>query len=315
MHTFGGVTTLGASDLPGTREIPAGTPVRLRLVNTDSVPRRFSLDGSPFRVVAVDGRDLSGPSEVSGVVLRVPAGSRHDLAFTMPARPVRLAVEGAPWTGLVLTPPAAPGTAPGTAPPATTPRTGVPDVTAPAGAVPFVDAPVLDLLSYGSPAPPPEEFGPLRYGAPVPAEAFDRDYTMVLDRQFRFVGRVPQYAYTVDGEVFPHVPPLRVREGELIRLTVVNRGSDTHPMHPHGHHVLVLSRDGKVPEGGPLWLDTFDVQPGEVWQVALRADNPGIWLAHCHDLTHAVAGMVLHFAYDGVGTSFGVGGTTANHPE
>ncbi|GIH92930.1 multicopper oxidase family protein [Planobispora siamensis] len=310
VHTFAGATTLGATDLAGTRETPAGTPVRLRLVNTDSVPHRLSLDGTPFRVVAIDGRDLAGPSEVSGVVLRVPAGSRYDLAFAMPGRPVRLSVAGAPRTGLTLlppgmAPPASPGTAapaPGTAPPASS-------------GVASGDAPVFDPLAYGTPAPPPEEFGPLDYGAPVPAGAFDRDYTMVLDRQFRFVGGVPQYAHTVDGEVFPHVPPLRVREGELVRLTVVNRGADTHPMHPHGHHVLVLSRDGKPPEGGPLWLDTFDVQPGEVWQVALRADNPGLWLAHCHDLAHAVAGMVLHFAYDGVGTSFGVGGTAGNRPE
>ncbi|GIH98323.1 multicopper oxidase family protein [Planobispora takensis] len=305
VHTFAGATTLGATDLIDTRETPAGTPVRLRLVNTDSVPHRLRLDGSPFRVVAIDGRDLAGPSEVSGVVLRVPAGSRYDLAFTMPARPVRLSVEGAPRTGLALLPP-------GTAPPATASPGGGPSAP---GTAPPGDAPVFDPLAYGTPAPPPEEFGPLAYGAPVPPEAFDRDYTMVLDRQFRFVGGVPQYAHTVDGEVFPHVPPLRVREGELVRLTVVNRGADTHPMHPHGHHVLVLSRDGKPPDGGPLWLDTFDVQPGEVWQVALRADNPGLWLAHCHDLTHAVAGMVLHFAYDGVGTSFGVGGTAANHPE
>ncbi|MEV6931692.1 multicopper oxidase domain-containing protein [Dactylosporangium sp. NPDC051485] len=34
-------------------------------------------------------------------------------------------------------------------------------------------------------------------------------------------------------------------------------------------------------------MDTFDVQPGEVWEVALRVDNPGVWMHHRHNLKHA----------------------------
>ena len=57
-------------------------------------------------------------------------------------------------------------------------------------------------------------------------------------------------------------------------------------MHIHGHHVLVLSRDGVAVEGA-LWLDTVDVRPGETWRVAFVADNPGLWMDHCHNLEHA----------------------------
>jgi FtsP/CotA-like multicopper oxidase with cupredoxin domain len=46
-------------------------------------------------------------------------------------------------------------------------------------------------------------------------------------------------------------------------------------------------------------MDTFDVQPGEVWEVALQADNPGVWMNHCHNLRHAAGGMAVHLAYDG----------------
>lgn len=60
---------------------------------------------------------------------------------------------------------------------------------------------------------------------------------------------------------------------------------------PHGHRVLVESRNGEPVRGSPLWLDTFDVQPGEVWTVLLRAENPGIWMSHCHNLNHATQGM------------------------
>jgi len=33
--------------------------------------------------------------------------------------------------------------------------------------------------------------------------------------------------------------------------------------------------------------------------VAFRADNPGHWMFHCHELHHAAAGMVTQVRYDG----------------
>jgi FtsP/CotA-like multicopper oxidase with cupredoxin domain len=87
-------------------------------------------------------------------------------------------------------------------------------------------------------------------------------------------------------------------------VTVVNRGFETHPWHLHGHRVLVLAKDGKAPTGSPLLLDTFDVRPGEVWEVGFRATNPGLWMNHCHNLGHADLGMALHLTYEGVTSSF-----------
>jgi len=98
------------------------------------------------------------------------------------------------------------------------------------------------------------------------------------------------YARTVGGRAFPAIPAQLVREGDLVRVTVVNRGRDTHPWHLHDHTVLVPARDGTAPSGSPLWLDTFDVRSGEVWEVAFRAANPGVWMNHCHNLAHADQG-------------------------
>jgi FtsP/CotA-like multicopper oxidase with cupredoxin domain len=56
--------------------------------------------------------------------------------------------------------------------------------------------------------------------------------------------------------------------------------------------------------GSPLWMDTFDVRPGEVWQVAFRANNPGMWMNHCHNLGHSAQGMALHLGYAGINTPF-----------
>jgi FtsP/CotA-like multicopper oxidase with cupredoxin domain len=284
VHTFDGIPVLGDTDGVLARTVAPGEPVRVRLINTDPIPHRISADGTAVTVTAVDGTDLTGPTPVGGQVLRIPAGGRYDVTFAMPDGPVAFGVEGAPETGLRLSPIDAPA----------------------AGMASFVDGADLDLLDYGSSAPT----------AGFSRDQVTREAVLVLDRQFRFLNGIPTLAQTVNGEVHPFVPPIPVGEGDLLRLTVVNRGGETHPMHPHGHRVLVESRNGEAVRGSPLWLDTFDVQPGEVWTVLLRADNPGIWMAHCHNLEHATQGMVVHLTYQGVSTPFMLGGGPAdNRPE
>jgi FtsP/CotA-like multicopper oxidase with cupredoxin domain len=98
-------------------------------------------------------------------------------------------------------------------------------------------------------------------------------------------------------------------------MTIVNRSTANHPMHLHGHHALVVSRDGAAASGSPWWTDTLEVDPGDTYVLLFRADNPGIWMDHCHNLNHARAGFVLHLTYAGVGTRFQVGTATGNDPE
>ncbi|WP_158437860.1 multicopper oxidase family protein [Naasia lichenicola] len=268
LHTFASSVWLGGSDIPRTEDVASGESVRLRLINTDQLPRRLRLTGADFRIAAVDGRDLTGGSSVRDEAVRIPAGGRMDLVVTIPDGGVLLTTDSTTRVALGI---------------------------GPRGSTPL-DLSVqkaggdLDLLAYGT-----REFD-------VPAVL--RDESMVLDQLPRFVNGAPLNAYTVNGSVFPHIESIEVSEGDVIRLTVVNRSRDTHPMHIHGHHVLVLSRNGIAATGATLWLDTFDVQPGETWQVMLIADNPGIWMDHCHNLEHAAQGMMMALAYDGVTTPY-----------
>ncbi len=273
VHTFEGTVVIAGRD--GQTELPAppGTPVRLRLVNTDSGPHRIVLAGTPFRIAAVDGRDLNRPGEVSDVGLRLPAGGRYDLVFLMPDTSVALVIDDDRDGGLRLRPH---GDAPGEA------RIEDPS-----------DLPELDPLRYGAPA-----------AVPFDSRNADRHFTMVLDRGVAMVDGQPAYAHTVNGQGHPSVPDQLVAIGDIVRFTVVNRSLETHPWHLHGHHVLIVSRDGMPSTGSPLWVDTFDVRPGEIWEVAFRATNPGIWMNHCHNLPHAHQGMMLRLHYDGVTTTF-----------
>jgi FtsP/CotA-like multicopper oxidase with cupredoxin domain len=250
VHTLGGVW------LPEPRQDPVseGTPVRLRLVNTDSTPHRYALAGTPFRVAAIDGSDLAGATSLVDTAVVIPAGGRYDLAFAAPATPVGLFVDGR----LVYS----------------------------TGSMSAATAswPVLDPLSYGT-------------AAPVPWSHFDKQFTLVLDRGLDLHGLVPRYAFTINGAADPDVPPQVVDLGDVVKFTIVNRSLAVHPWHLHGHRVLVLSRNGKPSTGSPLWLDSFDVRPGDVWEVGFVADNPGVWANHCHNLAHAGQGMTMHLMY------------------
>ena len=106
-----------------------------------------------------------------------------------------------------------------------------------------------------------------------------------------------------------------VARGDLVRISITTEPARVHPMHLHGHHMLVLSRDGVPVSGSPWWSDTLNVDSGERYDVAFRADNPGIWMDHCHNLFHAAAGLTMHVAYAGVTTPFETGGAAHNHPE
>jgi FtsP/CotA-like multicopper oxidase with cupredoxin domain len=262
VHTFDGVVAIGADDGVLRPAAEPGAAVRLRLLNTDSEPHRFALAGTAFRLVAVDGRDLNEPGELTERALRLPAGGRYDLTFAMPDSSVLLTVDGEVRV-----------------------RMGGGDDDVATG-----EWPELDLLGYGAPADVPFDLD----------TAYDRHFTMVLDRGAAMVDGRPAFAQTVNGRGHPSIPEQLVADGDLVRFTVVNRSLETHPWHLHGHGVLVLARDGRPAAGSPLWVDTFDVRPGEVWDVAFEARNPGVWMNHCHNLPHADQGMMLVLRYDGV---------------
>lgn len=282
-HRWKGNTfAIGASDQLERMTIAPGTPVRMRLINTDDwVQQTYTLVGTHFEVAAIDGTELNKPGVLTNTHLVVATGGRNDITFIMPERPVYLNVGGNRSSGILMSP----------------------DGT---GEIPELPQTVaFDPLQYGSPTSTPFDA----------SSRFDRDFTLILDNKLGFYNRNLDFLYTLNGEVFPNTPMLMVKEGDLVKTTIVNRGNVDHPMHLHGHHVLVLSRNGKPSTGSPWWSDTLAVLPGETYEVAFVANNPGLWMDHCHNLVHAAAGMTMHLMYEGVTTPFSVGSGTINHPE
>jgi FtsP/CotA-like multicopper oxidase with cupredoxin domain len=280
LHVYDGQHTLGGRVADERVVAPPGSRVRIRVVNTDQGTAAV-WSHAPVRVAAVDGHDVVGPTNVVGRTVLVPAGGRVDVEVGTPADGTALRVHVGGARSVVVGPAGAT-----TPPPAPQPRD------------------VLDLLSYGTPAP-------LGFDPEHP----DRRYDYVIGRRIGLVDGRPGVYWTVNGRLFPDVPMYDVRQGDVVRMRITNDTGEVHPMHLHGHHVVVLSRNSVAARGSPWWVDTLDVHPGETYEIAFVADNPGIWSDHCHTLPHAVDGLVAHLMYEGVTTPFTINGPAGNQPE
>jgi FtsP/CotA-like multicopper oxidase with cupredoxin domain len=280
-HRLPGAGLLGSSDRPLQRAVAPGTPVRLRLVNTDNLPRRFALGGAAFRVAAIDGGEIYLPPLIRDEALEVGAGARYDLVFTMPDHPVTLGLRNG-RLALALSPD-------GEAEP-DEPRFG----------------PTFDPGAYGVP-----HAGDVR-----PGMRFDRTFIMRIGRRLGFHagGFKLGWQWTVNGKTFPDMPIVVVGRDERVKIAFDNHSGADHPMHLHGHHMLVIARDGR-PVQTPWLVDILNVKPGERYDVAVKTDNPGLWMIHCHNLQHAAQGFMSHLVYEGVWTPFQVGDDTPNTPE
>ncbi|BAL93152.1 putative multicopper oxidase [Actinoplanes missouriensis 431] len=264
------VSALGTADTASTEHVAPRTPVRLRLINSSQDPQRIQITGAEHRVSAIDGNAVHEPGPLpSGGMLLLAAGGRYDVSFPMPATPVIVSLH-------------TDGSA--TVPTRTlTPGAGGAAITPPTG-----DGPLFDPTHYGTPDATP---GP---AAPTRTQKF------VLDNGFGFANGGFTWANTVNGASAPAIPTVMVDLGDTVRVRITNRGIIDHPMHLHGHRVRVLSRNGATADGSPWWTDTLNVAPGETYEITFTADNPGVWMDHCHNFEHAAGGMLWHLAYTGV---------------
>jgi FtsP/CotA-like multicopper oxidase with cupredoxin domain len=271
LHVYDGISTVNGRTGEVEVDVPPGTPVRVRVVNTDNGAAAVWSPG-PYRVLAVDGTDVHAPTEVRDQAVRLTAGGRVDVEVVAPAL-----VQLGRSTSVVVGDGAAP-----------------------------VERPrdELDLLAYGSPAP--LGFDPDRA---------DRDFEYAVGRRPGFLDGRPGMWWSVNGRLFPDVPMYVVDEGDVVRMTISNSSGEAHPMHLHGHHAVVLSRDGEPATGSPWVVDSLDVAHGTTYEIAFVADNPGLWMDHCHNLPHAADGLVAHLAYTGIRTPYLVGGEAGNQPE
>lgn len=88
---------------------------------------------------------------------------------------------------------------------------------------------------------------------------------------------------TINGRSGPAITPLIIRQGDYVRIRMINLGMDHHPIHIHGHTFYVTGTEGgRIPESAWWPGNTVLVGVAQARDVEFVANNPGDWMLHCH---------------------------------
>ena len=245
-------------EAPAEFEVRRGERVRLRLINPGGATTyRVAIGGHRMTVTHTDGRPVE-PVTVDR--LDIGMGERYDVVVeadnpgVWPLVAATVEGDSAPARAVLRYTDAA-GSAL---------RDGLPEGLQAGRALRYADLQSVETL-------PPDR---------APDRTFDLSLSggMMMDPG----------VWTMGGEAYPDAAPLKVHEGERVRVNMVNRSMMLHPMHLHGH----FFRTGNVLK------DTVLVAP-HMGQAAFEfvADNPGRWLFHCHNAYHLHAGMAREIRY------------------
>ncbi|OGT30760.1 MAG: hypothetical protein A3E87_07340 [Gammaproteobacteria bacterium RIFCSPHIGHO2_12_FULL_35_23] len=249
---------------PDVIKVQAGKTVRLRIINGSASSNFFiNLGTLTGQAVAVDGHDIV---PISKKQFQLSMGQRLDILVAIPSQggayPILAQGEGTTMqTGLILA-----------TNQATIPQLSETTNTM-AGAFNYSDE--------------------LQYRAihPLPNKPVIRVLAVDLE------GNMQNYLWTINYKAWPYYQPLIVKKGERVELVFTNSTDMEHPMHLHGHVFEVTEINGKEIRGA--FRDTVDVMPHSTVKVQFDANNPGVWLLHCHNLYHAAAGMATVLEYSG----------------
>lgn len=124
-------------------------------------------------------------------------------------------------------------------------------------------------------------FGPIIINDPEDKE---------VDHDFMVVVSDGGLGYLINGKSFPATTTWNAKEGDDIRVRVINIGNQIHPMHLHGHRFTVTHKDGSLkPETVRFDEHNLEILPGSTYDIHFKA-RKGTWVFHCHILSHVYDG-------------------------
>jgi hypothetical protein len=98
---------------------------------------------------------------------------------------------------------------------------------------------------------------------------------------------------TINGKVGPATTPMLVKQGERVRLRMVNLGMDHHPIHLHGHQFQVVGTEaGRIPPSAWEPGNTVLLGVAQARDLEFEAEYLGDWMVHCHLPHHMMNHMV-----------------------
>jgi len=98
---------------------------------------------------------------------------------------------------------------------------------------------------------------------------------------------------TFNGKSGPDTTPMIVKQGERVRIRIVNLGMDHHPIHMHGHQFYVTGTEaGRKPPQTWFAENTTIVGVAQARDFEFVAEHVGDWMLHCHLPHHMMNQMV-----------------------
>ncbi|KAI9337775.1 Cupredoxin [Obelidium mucronatum] len=167
-------------------------------------------------------------------------------------------------------------------------------------------------------------YGPPFYTYPLATVSLDNENQHFRDSQYvmPIIGKEPPTLSSLisnkSAEFPASINPIYVHNNQWVFMMVRNQDAMEHPFHLHGHSFYVINygnlrHQTTTPPTTLSRRDTIQVpactggtgQGGEngcmhgFVNIAIKFDNPGAWLFHCHIEWHMAAGMIVTFINKG----------------
>ncbi len=102
--------------------------------------------------------------------------------------------------------------------------------------------------------------------------------------QLHLTGNMHRYLWSFNGIPYSKAEPIILKQGERVRVTLVNDTMMNHPIHLHGlWSDLETGNSENIPR-----KHTIVVQPGAKISYLVSADTIGRWAYHCHLMYHMI---------------------------
>ena len=136
----------------------------------------------------------------------------------------------------------------------------------------------------------------------TPPSAFFNDITYVRPNIPTLYTALSTDLSATDASIYgTHTHSKVLRKNDVVEIILNNDDPGKHPFHLHGHAFQTVVRSAELAgpyvanetfPKVPMRRDTIMVNPNGNIVLRFRADNPGIWLFHCHIEWHVASGLV-----------------------
>lgn len=105
--------------------------------------------------------------------------------------------------------------------------------------------------------------------------------------------------FSANGKTGSAISPLMIKQGEKVRIRLINAGFLSHQLYLQGHEYKIVSTDGQPINNPPLVNgQLLNIAPGERYNIEFVANNPGSWLLEEQSSNPGAASLTVPIVYE-----------------